>query len=68
MRVLLSFRFEPFMRAILAQITPYCQGVIAAGVDDEDILRRMLPFNFCAMQGNLWSAVTAEQVTTLVQR
>jgi len=63
-----EFSFEPFMRAILAQITPYCQGVIVAGVDDEEILRRMLPFNFSAMQGNLWSAVTAEQVTSLVQR
>ena len=63
-----EFSFEPFMRAILAQISPYCLSVMVAGVDDEDILRRMLPFSFSAMQGNLWAAVTAEQVTTLVQR
>ncbi|MDK9357344.1 EAL domain-containing protein [Lelliottia sp. V106_10] len=62
-----EFSFEPFMRAILAQISPYCQSVMVAGVDDEEVLRRMMPFIFSAMQGNLWSAVTAEQVTTLVQ-
>ncbi|MCI1899209.1 MAG: EAL domain-containing protein [Enterobacter sp.] len=62
-----EFSFEPFMRAILSQISPYCLSVMVAGVDDEDILQRVSLFNFGAMQGNLWSAVTAERVTSLVQ-
>lgn len=60
--------FEPFMRAILWQITPHCQSVMVSGVGDHGILQRVLPFNFGAMQGSLWPAVPAEQVTTLVQR
>jgi EAL domain-containing protein (putative c-di-GMP-specific phosphodiesterase class I) len=63
-----EFSFEPFMRAILAQISPYTQSVMVAGVDDEEVLRRVLPFRFGAMSGNLWAAVAAEQVTSLVQR
>lgn len=60
--------FEPFMRAILWQITPHCQSVIVSGVDDHNLLQRILSFNVGAMQGTLWPAVSAEQVTTLVQR
>lgn len=59
--------FEPFMRAILWQITPHCQSVIVAGIDDHGTLQRVMPFEFGAMQGALWPAVTAEQVTQLVQ-
>lgn len=59
--------FEPFMRAILWQITPHCQSVIVAGIDDHGTLQRVMPFEFGAMQGGLWPAVTAEQVTLLVQ-
>ena len=62
-----EFSFEPFMRAILSQIAPYCLTVMVAGIDDEEILQRVTPFGFSAMQGNLWSAVSAEQVTSLVQ-
>ncbi|MDR2265226.1 MAG: EAL domain-containing protein [Enterobacter asburiae] len=59
--------FEPFMRAILWQITPHCQSVIVAGIDDHGTLQRVMSFEFGAMQGALWPAVTAEQVTLLVQ-
>jgi len=59
--------FEPFMRAILWQITPHCQSVMVSGIDDHGILQHVLPFNFGAMQGTLWPVVSAEQVTTLVQ-
>lgn len=59
--------FEPFMRAIVAQISPHCQAVMIAGIDDETILARVAPFPFSAMQGALWPAVTPAQVTTLVQ-
>ncbi len=59
--------FEPFMRAILWQITPHCKSVIVAGIDDHGTLQRVMPFEFGAMLGALWPAVTAEQVTQLVQ-
>lgn len=59
--------FEPFMRAILWQITPHCQSVIVSGIDDHGILQRVMSFEFGAMLGTLWPAVTAEHVTTLVQ-
>ena len=62
-----ALSFEPFMRAILWQITPHCQSVMVSGIDDHSLLQRVLTFNFGAMQGNLWPAVPAEQVTTLVQ-
>ncbi|STQ12479.1 putative diguanylate phosphodiesterase [Enterobacter cloacae] len=55
------------MRAILWQITSHCQSVLVAGIDDHALLQRVLSFNFGAMQGALWPAVTAERVTTLVQ-
>ncbi|XTZ36719.1 EAL domain-containing protein [Salmonella enterica] len=64
---LLSRSFEPFMRAIVSQLEPHCEGVMIAGVDDETILKRVLPFHFSAMQGALWPAVSAQQITTLVQ-
>ena len=60
--------FEPFMRAILWQITPHCQSVIVSGIDDHGLLQLVLSFNFGAMQGTLWPAVSAEHVTTLVQQ
>ncbi|MEP8626792.1 EAL domain-containing protein [Enterobacter mori] len=62
-----ALSFEPFMRAILWQITPHCQSIMVSGIDDHSLLQRVLAFNFGAMQGNLWPAVPAEQVTTLVQ-
>lgn len=34
--------FEPFMRAILWQITPHCQSVIVSGIDDHGLLQRVL--------------------------
>ncbi|WP_253384245.1 EAL domain-containing protein [unidentified bacterial endosymbiont] len=59
--------FEPFLRAILWQISPHCQSVIVSGIDDHGLLQRVIPFNVGAMQGALWPAVPAEHVTTLVQ-
>ncbi len=59
--------FEPFMRAILWQISPHCQSVIISGIDEHVILQRVLSFNLGAMMGTLWPAVSPEQVTTLVQ-
>lgn len=58
--------FEPFMRAIVSQITPYCRSVMIAGIDDKVALERAAPFQFSAMQGALWPPVTAAQITSLV--
>lgn len=58
--------FDPFMRAILMQVSPYCESIMAAGIDSEAMLARVAPFGFSAMQGQLWPAVTAEQVTRLI--
>lgn len=59
--------FDPFLRAIVSQVTPYCQSVMVAGVDDVSTLQRLSPYQFSAMQGNLWPAVTVDKITTLVQ-
>lgn len=59
--------FEPFMRAIVSQISPYCHSMMIAGIDDVAALKRAETFNFSAMQGALWPPVTAAQITSLVQ-
>lgn len=64
---LTSRTFEPFMRAIVSQVRPYCRSVMIAGVDTEQMLKRVAPFHFSAMQGSLWPAVSASAITTLVQ-
>lgn len=64
---LTSRSFEPFMRAIVSQISPYCRSVMISGIDDEKTLKRVKPYQFSAMQGNLWPAVTPSMITGLVQ-
>ncbi|MBJ3590834.1 EAL domain-containing protein [Salmonella enterica subsp. enterica serovar Saintpaul] len=59
--------FEPFMRAILAQLSPSCESIIISGVDSQDILQRVLPLGFSAMQGGLWPAVSPAEIISLVQ-
>lgn len=63
----LSFSFEPFMRAIITQVSPYCESLMIAGIDSEEMFERVMPFGFGAMQGALWPAVTAKQITRLIQ-
>ncbi|MET5962175.1 EAL domain-containing protein [Citrobacter amalonaticus] len=58
--------FEPFMRAILTQVSPYCESLMIAGIDSEAMLTRVTPFGFSGMQGGLWPAVSASQVTQLL--
>ena len=59
--------FEPFLRAIMMQVSPYCQSVMVAGVDDIDTLQRLSVYGFSAMQGSLWPAVSVGNITSLVQ-
>ncbi|HDS5533464.1 TPA: EAL domain-containing protein, partial [Escherichia coli] len=60
--------FEPFIRAIQAQISPCCNCIIAGGIDTPEIMAQITPFDFHALQGCLWPAVPINQITTLVQR
>lgn len=62
-----SHAFGPFMGAIVSQVSPHCRTLMIAGVDDEQILQRVTPFQFSAMQGGLWPPVASGAVTTLVQ-
>lgn len=59
--------FDPFLRAIFIQISPYCQSLMVAGVDDDIALQRLSVYGFSAMQGSLWPAVPLERITSLVQ-
>lgn len=60
--------FEPFMRAIISQIEPYCSALMIAGVDDEPTRQRVIRFPFAAMQGAQWPAVDASLLTSLIQQ
>ena len=41
--------FEPFIRAIQAQISPCCNCIIAGGIDTPEILAQIIPFDFHAL-------------------
>lgn len=59
--------FQPFMQAIITQVEPYCRSIMIAGIDNEQTLKRVMPFAFSAMQGSLWPSVLPEQITALVR-
>jgi len=63
----LLLSFDPFMRAIIAQVQPCCTAIMAAGVDNQQILERLEPWGLSAMQGALWPAVDMAALTRLVQ-
>lgn len=58
--------FEPFMRAIQAQLAPSCESIIISGIDTQEMLARVIPLGFSAMQGALWPAVSPTEIITLV--
>lgn len=59
--------FDPFMRAITAQVEPCCEAMLAAGVDSQALFERLQPWGFSAFQGGLWPPVPVAALTTLVQ-
>ncbi|MEJ5070989.1 EAL domain-containing protein [Enterobacter ludwigii] len=63
----LLLSFDPFMRAIIAQVQPYCTAIMAAGVDNIQILERLEPWGLSAYQGLLWPAVDTASLTRLMQ-
>ncbi len=43
--------FEPFIRAIRAQISPCCNCIIAGGIDTAEILAQITPLRFPCSPG-----------------
>lgn len=60
--------FEPFMHAIVAQISSSCESLMIAGIDNEAMFARAAPLGFSALQGGLWPPVPVSQLIRLVQR
>lgn len=58
--------FVPFMKAILGQISPCCSELLIGGIDDEESLAKAQLLGFSAMKGNLWPAVRAESLSSLL--
>lgn len=63
----LLLSFDPFMRAITAQLASSCQSMMAAGVDNPQILERLLPWGFSAFVGAMWPAVEMASLSRLMQ-
>lgn len=63
-----SVSFEPFMRAIVSQIQPYCQAIMISGVDEESTRQRVASYGFSGMLGSLWPVVSESSLITLVQQ
>lgn len=55
--------FEPFMLAMLAQLSPVCQTLIITGIDNEVARQKVLSLTAFGMQGNLWPAITPQALT-----
>ncbi|ECG8588977.1 anti-FlhDC factor YdiV [Salmonella enterica subsp. salamae] len=60
--------FEPFMRAIVFQLSSSCESLMIAGMDSKAIFARAAPLGFSAFQGGLWPPVPVSQLMTLIQR
>lgn len=52
--------FEPFMLAMLAQLSPFCQTMVICGIDDESARQKVLPLATCAMQGSFWPGIAPQ--------
>jgi EAL domain-containing protein (putative c-di-GMP-specific phosphodiesterase class I) len=59
--------FEPFMRAMLAQLSPFCQTLIIPGIDDETARQKVCSLTHYAMQGNVWPAIAPQELTERFQ-
>lgn len=60
--------FEPFMRAIVSQLSSSCESLMITGIDSEAMFTRTAPLGFSAFQGGLWPPVPVNQLIKLVQR
>jgi EAL domain-containing protein (putative c-di-GMP-specific phosphodiesterase class I) len=49
--------FEPFMMALLAQLSPFCQTLVINGIDEDTARQKVLSLSDFAMQGNFWPVI-----------
>ncbi|MFU0930389.1 EAL domain-containing protein [Kluyvera cryocrescens] len=63
-----SASFEPFMRAIVSQIQPYCRAIMVSGVDDDALRPRREAYGDSGMLGSLWPVVPESSLITLAQQ
>lgn len=59
--------FEPFMKAIFDQVSPFCQTMIMAGIDSDSARQKAIKLRFHAMQGNLWPTVAPQALRFLLR-
>lgn len=59
--------FEPFMKAIVDQVAPFCHTMIVAGIDTESARQKAINVRFHAMQGNLWPVMEPEALLFLLR-
>lgn len=57
--------FEPFITAIIKQISPCCETLILPGVDNEIARRHAVALGTGALQGSLWPPVMESALDTL---
>ncbi|MDY0970991.1 EAL domain-containing protein [Siccibacter turicensis] len=67
LRLISGPAFEPFMQAIVSQISPLCDGLMISGIDNDESRRRAHALGFSAMQGTLWPPVEPEALATLLE-
>ena len=66
-RKLSSATFEPFISAIIKQISPCCETLILPGVDNEIARRHAVALGVGAVQGSLWPPVLAASLAKLIE-
>lgn len=59
--------FEPFMKAIVDQVSPFCHTMIVAGIDNESARQKAVNLRFHAMQGALWPVMEPEALQFLLR-
>ncbi len=59
--------FEPFMKAIVDQVSPFCHTMIIAGIDTDSARQKAIALRFHAMQGNLWPVMEPQALLFLLR-
>lgn len=59
--------FEPFISAIIKQISPCCDTLILPGIDNEIARRHAIALGVGAVQGRLWPPVMAASLASLIE-
>lgn len=59
--------FEPFMKAIVDQVSPFCQTMIINGIDNDAARLKAMNLRFHAMQGSLWPVIEPQALVFLLR-